>query len=388
MADLITDPAELIDVIRDASRADRYAIDTEFHRERTYYPQVALIQLAWEREVVLIDPLALDLHPLSELLDGPGLCVFHAGLQDLEVLDLATGTVPTRMYDTQIAAGFLGISSGSLASLLDTFMQVTVQKGDRLTDWLQRPLTADQLRYAAGDVDNLLELTDILNERLAAQGRIAWAEEESELQRLKHRNRRPPEDAVQRIKEARSLKGKAARVARAVAEWRERRAAALDLPVRQVLPDLAVVAVAQRAPTSVSELESLRGLDRRHTRNGAAEEILTAVQAGLRAPADAPPPARQPELPRELRPVVTLVTSWIGQLARDNKLDPSLLATRADVESILRQERSGRLTTGWRAELVGMPIQQLVDGEAALAFDEGRLVLEARSHTSIAIQRN
>lgn len=379
----ITDLTDLEAAIDSALGSDRYAIDTEFHRERTYFPQVALVQLAWDDKVVLIDPLAVDLRPFSRLLDGPGLCVMHAGVQDLEVLDLATGTGPSRLFDTQIAAGFLGISTGSLASLLDNFMGINLAKGDRLTDWLRRPLTDDQLVYAAGDVDNLLELTDIITTQLNERGRLSWAEEECELLRSRPHIRRPPEEAVSRIKEARSLKGKSSRIARAVAAWRERRAAELDIPVRQVLPDIAVVAVAQQAPTTEQALLELRGLDKRHTRNGAAQELLTAIQAGLQASPSESPPTRLPELSKELRPVVTLVTSWVSQLSRDHKLDPALVATRADVETLLRNDDTGRLSRGWRADLVGEPVRQLVEGKAALAFDNGRLVLETRSGETI-----
>ncbi len=384
VASLVETASELDNVIESLSAVDRYAIDTEFHRERTYFPQVALIQVAWEDQVVLIDPLVLDLKPLAQILDGPGLCILHAGVQDLEVLDLATGTVPQRIFDTQIAAGFLGLANGSLKSLLDRYLNVPLPKGDRLTDWLQRPLTAEQLRYAAADVDHLLELTDCLQEQLIEEGRLEWAFEESSLLRDRPRNRRVPEDAILRIKEARSLKGTSFRVATAVAAWRERRAAEADVPVRQVLPDLGVVAIAQRAPTSGDQLSALRGVESRHLRNGADKEILTAVQVGQRMSTDQVRPPRSPELPRHLRPVVTLVTAWISQLARDHRLDPALLATRADVEAVLKDDPDSRLHHGWRSEMAGAPIAQLVAGDAAVAFDgDGQLVLEERSRRAL-----
>ena len=375
----------LDDVVSALLAVDRYAIDTEFHRERTYFPQVALVQVAWEDEVVLIDPLPLDLEPLAEVLDGPGMCILHAAVQDLEVLDLATGTIPTTIFDTQIAAGFLGQANGSLKLLLDRYLNVSLPKGDRLTDWLQRPLSNDQLRYAAADVDHLLDLTDALEEQLVAEGRLEWALEESALLRERPRNRRVPEEAILRIKEARSLRGTTFRVATAVAAWRERRAAEADVPVRQVLPDLGVVAIAQRNPETAEQLASLRGVERRHLRNGADQEILTAVKVGQRMSTDQVRPQRSPELPKHLRPVVTLVTAWISQLARDNRLDPALLATRADVESILKEDPESRLRSGWRSDLVGAPIAQLVAGDAAVAFDgDGQLVLEARSRRPLA----
>jgi ribonuclease D len=205
--------------------------------------------------------------------------------------------------------------------------------------------------------------------------------EESKLMRDRPRTRRTPEESVARIKEARSLKGKAFRVATAVAGWRERRAAEIDIPIRQVLPDLAVVSVAQQTPTDRKQLLDLRGVDGRHLRNGAVEELLAAIQEGLAADDPAPRTPRTPELPRELRPVVTLVTAWISQLARDHKLDPAILATRSDVEALLKDDPECRLLSGWRSDLVGEPIRQLVGGEAAVAFDGGgKLVLEARSH--------
>ena len=383
MHSLVETASDLDDLVAALSAADRYAIDTEFHRERTYFPQVALVQIGWEDKVSLVDPLAIDLKPLAAVLDGPGLCIVHAGVQDLEVLDLSTGTVPQHLFDTQIAAGFLGQNNGSLKSLLDRFCNVDLPKGDRLTDWLRRPLSSDQLRYAAADVEHLLELTDVIQRQLMAAGRLEWAFEESALLRDRPRNRRVPEDAILRIKEARSLKGTSFRVAAAVAAWRERRAAEADIPVRQVLSDLGVVAVAQQAPTAPRELSNLRGVERRHLRNGADQEILTAVQVGLRMKGNDGRPQRSPELPRHLRPVVSLVTAWISQLARDHRLDPALLATRADVEALLKGDPDGRLQSGWRADMVGGPIAQLVEGDAAVAFDDGQLVLEARSRSAL-----
>lgn len=384
MHTLVTDDNELDRVVASALTSDRYAIDTEFHRERTYYPQVALIQLAWADELALIDPLEVDLKPLAALLDSEAVCVVHAGVQDLEVLDLSCGTIPRHLFDTQIAAGFLGVSTGSLASLLDRFLGLSLPKGDRLTDWLRRPLTDDQLRYAASDVEHLLQLTDVLEAELDKEGRADWAAEEYELLKDRPRNRRVPEEAITRIKEARSLKGQAYQVATALGAWREERAAERNVPVRQVLSDLGIVAIAQLGPRSPDQLRGLRGVESRHLRDHADADIIEVVRT---AP-DRVPAARQarrsPELPRHLRPVVTLVTTWIAQLARDHRLDPALLATRADVEALLKGETDCRLSRGWRQDLVGKPIAQLVGGDAAVAFDgDGNLVLEARSHQSL-----
>ena len=381
---LVDDDAEWGHVVEELAAAPRCAIDTEFHRERTYFPKLALVQIAWPGGLVLVDPLAVDLAPLAPVLDGPGLVVMHAAGQDLEVLYHACGTVPARLFDTQLAAGFVGMSSPSLSSLVDRELGLTLEKGDRLTDWLRRPLTDDQRRYAALDVAHLLELHDRLADQLRAAGRLEWAEGECERLRTSQPWDRPPEEAWRRIKEVRQLRVRTLAVAQAVAAWRERRAAEIDQPVRFVLPDLAVVGIAQRAPKSVGDLRKVRGVDDRHTRGAVGERLLAAVAEGL----DRPPPPRRTdgpaELSRELRPAVGLVSAWVSQLARDLRIDTALLATRADLEALLRGDADARLATGWRAQVAGTPIRQLVEGEAALAFDgKGGLLLEQRSHEAL-----
>lgn len=376
---LIEDPVELQRLIDQLADEPAVALDTEFHRERTYFPKVALVQLAWPGGVALVDPLAVDLGPLARLLDSDTEIVLHAADQDLEVLELACGTIPARIYDTQVAAGFLGMATPSLAAVCDRFVGVRLPKAERLTDWLARPLGDRQRIYAASDVLHLLEIRDRQHRALADQGRLDWAEVECEALRVRQRGARDPEEAWRRIKEARQLRGQARAVARSVAAWRERRAATIDQPPRFVLPDLAVVAIAQRAPTRVEDLRAVRGVDDRHARGRIAEELVAAVREGKEA-TPPPEPDGGRELDRELRPAVTLVSAWVSQLARDLAIDTSLLATRSDIEALLRSDPDARLAVGWRAELVGEPIRALVSGAAALAFEgDGNLVLETRS---------
>ena len=360
------------------AEAAAYAVDTEFHRERTYYPHLDLVQMAWPGGIALIDPLAVDVAALAPVLDGPGLAVLHAADQDLEIMRTACGTVPSRLFDTQLAAGFLGMSSPSLQSLVERILGVHLRKGDRLADWTRRPLNEDQRAYAAADVEHLLALRHEIAGRLAARGRLGWAEEECELARTQTRGPAEPERAWWKQRDARSLRGKSIGVAQEVAAWRERRAMTLDIPPRFVLPDLALAAIAQRPPSTTAELGAVRGLDGRHSKGAMAEEILAAVRRGreldpagiVRPPAD--------DIDRSLRPAVALVSAWVVQLAADLEVDPALLATRSDVQSFLRGDAGARLARGWRHSLVGEPIRRLVDGEAALAFEGGHLVLEPR----------
>jgi ribonuclease D len=346
----------------------RYAIDTEFHRERTYYPKLALVQIGWGGRIVLIDPLAVDVRSLRRLFASPSIAVFHAAQQDLDVLTHVCGAVPESMFDTQIAAGFIGYSTPSLASLLQGELNVTASKGDRLTDWLRRPLTAEQQQYAANDVAHLLELHDRLVASLVGRGRLEWAAEACEELRTRPAGAIDPEQAWLRLKDVRVLKAKARGVAQAVAAWRERRAAQADVPPRQILPDLAVLGISQKHPTSVAELAHARGVDERHSRGALGTEIVAAVKDGLGRDVSLPV-SDGDDLDRALRPAVTLVSAWVGEVARTEKIDATLLATRNDLVSLLRGDPAARLAHGWRHELLGDGIRRLVEGRAALTFD-------------------
>jgi ribonuclease D len=347
----------------------RYALDTEFHRERTYFPKLALMQFATDgRQTTLVDPLAVDLTPLRRLFASDAVAVLHAAQQDLDVLTHSCGAVPARLYDTQLASGFLGYSTPSLVSLLMAELKVTTAKGDRLTDWLRRPLSTEQLVYAASDVDHLLALQDLLDAQIAELGRSQWVAEACEELRQRPVSGTDPSQAWLRIKDVRMLKPRARGVARAVSEWRERRAMSVDVPVRQILPDLAVLGIAQRQPKTTHDLVQARGVEERHSKGNLGKEILDAVADGQRNDIDLPAPDGE-DLDRSLRPAVALVSAWMADLARKQRVDTSLLATRADLVALLRGDDDARLLTGWRAELVGDDIQRLVQGKAGLTFD-------------------
>ncbi|CAN5786878.1 ribonuclease D [soil metagenome] len=369
----------LADVVAELVEQPAFGVDTEFHREKTYYPQLALVQISWDQERILVDPLAIDLTPFAEALTSPATVVMHAASQDLEVLHRACGVLPRELFDTQLAASFVGHSLPALSALVDRFYGVHLPKGDRLTDWLRRPLNEDQRTYAASDVEFLLGLQEKLTAELDERGRLQWALDECEALRLKGQVIREPEDAWLRIKEARSLRGETAAVAQALAAWRERRAAELDQPVRFVLSDLAIVGIAQRRPKNAADLARIRGVDERHAKGRIGEAVLEAVAVGRE---QEPPKANGPshELDRKLRPAVALVAAWVSQLSRDLEIETSMVATRSDIEGLLGGDPNARLTRGWRAELVGERIRRLVEGEAALAFDgKGNLLLEDRA---------
>lgn len=364
----IATQAELVALVETLLGEPRYAFDSEFHRERTYFPKLALAQFAWPGSIALVDPLAVDVTALRPLLESDVQCVMHAAQQDLDVLTHACGAIPRRLFDTQLAAGFVGYGTPSLANLMQGELKISVPKGDRLTDWLRRPLTEDQRTYAASDVANLLELQDRLIGQLERVGRLGWVEAACEELRVRPVSGTDPDGAWLRLKDVRMLKPRARGVARALAGWRERRAMSVDSPVRQILPDLAILGISQKQPRTVEELAQARGIDERHWRGNLGKEIIAAVQEGLRE--EIPLPAVEgDELDRNLRPAITLVSAWVSELARQEKIDTALLGTRGDIIGLLRNDPDARLANGWRAELLGDNVKRLVEGRAGLTFD-------------------
>jgi len=365
----IDDAAELAALCERLLAEPAYALDTEFHRERTYFPQLALMQIAFPGTVVLIDTLAVDIAPFCAVLESDALCVMHAADQDLEILQLRCGRTPARLADTQVSGRFLGFGTASLDTLLRSVLGLRLPKADQLTDWTRRPLGTAQREYAAADVDHLLELDDALAKRLEEQGRTDWAAEELEEIRTKSRLPRDPATAWWRLKGSRKLRGPSRGVAQEVCAWREETAMETDRPPRFVLPDLALLGIAQRPPRDTGELRSVRGLDGRHLRQGADRSIMQAIERGRELGPDELrlPPVNESE--RAGKPVVSLALAWIGQVAADLDLDPTLLATRDDVNDLIVGSRDGRLSHGWRFRLAGETVLALAAGEVALAVD-------------------
>ncbi|MCL5076627.1 MAG: ribonuclease D, partial [Actinobacteria bacterium] len=186
---------EFEQLVQQWSASDEIALDTEFHREKTYYPRLALLQVGWAGKVALIDPIKIDLAPLKQLFACPVLVILHAGIQDLEILSRVVGAVPAKIFDTQLAAGFIGYSNPSLALLSERILAVALPKGDRLTDWTKRPLSQSQLRYAASDVSNLIELKHVIEQDLIRMNRLDWALDESRILLERDRSQVPLERA-------------------------------------------------------------------------------------------------------------------------------------------------------------------------------------------------
>lgn len=376
--DWIDDRNDFESLVSELLHADAYALDTEFHRERTYLPVLALVQIATPARIALVDPLAVDLTPLRRVFEADGVCVMHAASQDLEILELACGTIPRRLFDTQIAALFSGYRISSLAKLVEGFLGRRLDKSAQLSDWTRRPLPETDLEYAASDVAHLLELRDALREGLRRRSRLAWADEE--IERLREKDRSPPDAQTLwwKLRGKAKLTGSARGIAQVLAIWREEEAKRLNRPPRSVLSDMALLALAQRPVKDAAQLRRIRGLDPSRIRR--KDDLLAAVARGRALPRSAirVPPKKPDDLP-SVDGVIALCLTWLTQRAFEEELDPAVLGTREEVTQLVLGQPS-RLSAGWRRELVGDELSSIIDGRAALVVAGTKLQLLDRNH--------
>ena len=375
-----------------ARAAGRLGVDTEFMSEGRYRALLCLVGVVvpdqqGEPRVELVDPLdpGLDPAPLAEVLADPEVeVVLHAGRQDVALLRRVWRTEVRSIFDTQVAAGFAGYGAQTgYGSLLHEVLGLRLAKSASFTRWDDRPLSPEQLAYARDDVAHLLRLADALQERLAATGRLQWAREEC--RRLEEASdERDPELAWQRLPRIAQLNPRARAVARELAAWRERTAAAEDRPVSSVLGDAPLVEVAKRRPGSLSALERIRGLQPSTLRRR-ARDIVAAVERGLEAdPLPAEVVERPDANPADV-PAIALSEALVRARALDAGLAYELVAARNDLAQVVAAVRRGqpeppvRTLQGWRRDLVGGELLELLAGRRSLAVDpNGRLRITAR----------
>ena len=368
-----------------ARERGRFGIDTEFMSEGRYRALLCLVQIAVDdpdaedgTQIILLDSLdAVDATPLAELLPEPGIeIVLHAGRQDVAILRRAWSTEVNNIFDTQLAAGFAGGSAqAGYGNLLGAILGRRVGKTASYTRWDSRPLTAEQLSYAAEDVAHLLELTDELQRRLRETGRLDWAREEC--RRLESAtDERDPETAWERLPRIGQLDPRARAVARELAAWRERTASSEDRPVGSVLADPTLVELAKRQPATLRGLEQIRGIHPSGIRRRGVE-ILEAIARGQEAPAIPREQARGRSDPGDA-PLIALAEALLRARALEAGLAYELIASRNELELIVGAARRGerepdvRTLTGWRRELVGADLRDLLAGRRAIAVGPDR----------------
>jgi ribonuclease D len=376
-----------------AREAGKIAVDTEFMGEGRYRTLLCLIQLAIPESeegpplIEIVDPLAEDLDsaPLAAILADPAVQVIvHAGRQDVALLRRSLSTEVNNVFDTQVAAGFVGMGSQcSYESLLAEMLDVRVEKSASFTRWDTRPLSPEQLGYAREDVLHLIELATELERRLEEQGRLGWAREECEpLERSS--DEREPEVIFTRLPRVGGLSAPARQIARELVEWREQTAARQNRPVQTILSDVALMEIAKRAPSSRSELERIRGIGAGSMRRRGEELLEVVRRARIRPPESTPQLPRPPAPKPEDAPLVALSEALLRTRAREAGLAYELLATRAELQTIIATRRIDggtadvRTLRGWRRELVGEELLELLDGHLSLSVLDRRVQITAR----------
>jgi ribonuclease D len=355
-ATLVTTQGQLDTAVFRLQSAARLAIDTEFMREKTYYPQLCLVQVATDSDCLLIDPLAgLDLDALHAVLaDRSKLKILHAARQDLEVLQLGGRPIPAPVFDTQVAAAMLGFPPQcGYAELVARQLGHSIDKAQTRTDWSRRPLTPAQLAYAADDVHHLLQLQVELAAALEAKGRATWLAEDATALVDPALYQTEPTDAWRRLKGLGRLKPREQAAARAIAEWRERRAIESDKPRGWILSDEALYALATLAPRTAADLEAIRALPPGVVRKR-GDELLALIGAAIDSP-DAPELERAQERPT---PQENARVAKLQQIVRDRaaalEVSPEVIATRRDVEALVFKDRpESAVLRGWRRAVIG-----------------------------------
>ncbi len=374
---LLTTTKELVTLCAALAGEPFVALDTEFMRDRTFWPKLCLIQLAGEQRHAAVDPLApgLDLEPLFGLMADPAVVkVFHAARQDIEIFYNLTGKIPTPLFDTQLAAMVCGYGEEvGYETLVAQLAKARIDKSSRFTDWARRPLSAEQLTYAIADVTHLRVVYQKLKQRLEETGRSAWvAQELAELTNPATYDQ-PPDEAWKRIK-VRSRDARFLAIVQALAAWRERTAQERDLPRSRVLRDDLLLEVAANRPTSAEELAKLRriNLDRR-----SAAGAVEAIRAALAIPqADLPTIDPPPKLARGLGPLIDLLRVLLKLKCEENHVAQRLVATTADLEAIAADAAPKvAALKGWRYEVFGEAALALKEGELGLAVRGGQLAL-------------
>ena len=362
-AQLVTTQADLDAALFRMHGARRFALDTEFMRESSYYPQLCLVQVATDSDCFLIDPLAgLELGGLHELLAQRALPkILHAARQDLEVLFLSGGRVPGPVFDTQVAAALLGAAPQlGYADLVASRLGHSLDKAQTRTDWSRRPLTDAQLAYAADDVRHLLQLHTELTAELEARGRAGWLAEDAAALEDPALYRGDPGLAWRRLKGLGRLKPAEQAAARALAVWREQRAMTADRPRGWILADESLYALALRRPASLDELGAIPALPAGTVRRS-GEELLALIATARDAPApdDLEPPPQRPT--PEQQALQARLMQTVRGAAEALGIGPEVLATRRDVDALAQGDRNGALLRGWRREAIGLRLLAVLD---------------------------
>ena len=379
---LITDTAALA-AFRERLRGVRFVtVDTEFMREKTYWPQLCLVQVAGPDEAFCIDPLAegIDLEPLFDLMrDTSVLKVFHAARQDLEIFFNLMGGFPEPLFDTQVAAMVCGFGeSVGYETLATKLAKAHIDKSSRFTEWARRPLSDKQLRYALSDVTYLRIVYEKLVARMERDGRVDWLTEEMAALVDPTIYRVIPDEAWRRLK-TRTRTPRFLGIVKELAAWRETEAQTRDVPRQRMLRDETLLEIAASAPTTVEALEHTRGFSKGQAEGKLGKALLEAVERGRTMPeADLPVPPDYRETPQGLGPITDLLKVLLKMRCEDHDVAQKLVANNEDLDIIAADDNADvAALKGWRREVFGKDALELKHGKLALCLSKDGKRVEA-----------
>jgi ribonuclease D len=391
MTTLIAETAALDSFCRSLESAPYVTVDTEFMRDKTYWPQLCLVQVAGPDAAAAIDPLAqgISLEPLLRLMGDPKvLKVFHAARQDLEIFYNLNGKVPAPIFDTQVAAMVCGFGeSASYETLAGKLAGAAIDKSSRFTDWSSRPLTERQTKYALADVTHLRKVYEKLAAQLDKSGRHSWLDEEMAVLCDPATYRLDPALAWRRLK-VRSSNRRMLALVRELASWREISAQQRNLPRNRLLRDESLLEIAAHAPKNADEMARTRGMGRGFAEGKLGGEVLAVIERVLAMPESQypePPPRRDP--PPGIGPLTDLLRVLLKLRCEENDVAPKLVADSEDLETIAADDKAEvRALHGWRAEIFGKDALDLKHGRLALTAEGKRIKLVRTAPPAAAAQ--
>lgn len=363
-----------------ASSSSYLAIDTEFLREKTYYAKLCLLQIATETEVAIIDPFKVgSLDPLSALFENQNIMkVFHACDQDVEILYHEVGTIPSPLFDTQVAAALLGHPKQvGYGALVHSICGVSLKKADSYTDWSLRPLTDSQIDYAADDVIYLARMYGPIVEKLEKAGRLDWLKHDFEALTDPQRYQVDSRSRFRHLKRGNQLNRRQLSAARELSAWREDRAQSRNVPRKWIMTDEQIVEICKRESRTIDDLFMVRGVrEKLSTRD--AREVATLLCKGMDLPEDQWPEATRSERnERNVDIEVDLMSALLRLRARQAGVAPQAIASASDLAAFARNYRGEHeLLHGWKYELVGRELVTLLEGKLVLRFEKGKLLVE------------
>lgn len=377
-AQYVADKAALKELSQRLHDSDRLAVDTEFMGEDSYAPHLEIVQVAIDDLVAIIDLRAVqDLDRFLDLLSDPRILkIMHAGRQDLEIFSAQAGTVPSPVFDTQVAAAMVGYGTQiGYGQLVEQVVGVSLEKSETYTNWGQRPLTPQQVEYALEDVRHLFALHAHLTDRLKALGRLEWAEEEfRRLQAASAEEVRAPHVRYLRIRGWESLKPRARGVLRELAVWREHEAQKRDRPRGRILRDEVLLEIARRTPSSREALAALRGIQTSQIEKF-GDALVAAVQKGMAVPErELPRAEKRRRVDPESAGLADLLGTALKVRAVEASISPQLLASSADLELFALERGRGAaeklpVLQGWRRALAGEHLLQVMEGKLTVGYD-------------------